>query len=33
MTRLLLGAQIGIDAARHLAWFVSHQVNGAAPRD
>jgi len=29
MQRLLVPAQIGLDAARHLAWYVSHQVNGS----
>ncbi len=32
MSRLLHGAQIGIGAARHLAWYLTHQVNGSTPR-
>jgi hypothetical protein len=32
MQALLNTAQIGLSAARHLAWYVSHQVGGPTPR-
>jgi hypothetical protein len=32
MQRLLLPAQIGFDAVRHLTWYLNHQVSGSAPR-
>jgi hypothetical protein len=32
MQRFLAPAQIGLDAARHLAWYLRHQINGAGPR-
>jgi hypothetical protein len=31
MQHLLAPAQIGLDAARHLAWYLRHQINGAGP--
>jgi hypothetical protein len=30
MKRILVPFNIGIDAARHLAWYVSYQVTGEA---
>ena len=30
MKRLLVPATIGVNAARHLAWYVSYQVSGSA---
>jgi hypothetical protein len=32
MQRFLVPAQLGLGAVRHLAWYVSHQVNGAAAK-
>ena len=32
MQRLLIPAQIGLGAAKHLAWYLTHQVNGAPAR-
>jgi len=32
MQQLLTPAQAGLDAARHLAWYLSHVINGSAPR-
>jgi hypothetical protein len=28
MRRLLVPVTLGVSAARHLAWYVSYQVNG-----
>jgi hypothetical protein len=30
MKRLLVPAVLGVSAARHLAWYLSYQVNGAS---
>jgi hypothetical protein len=32
MQRLLAGARIGLEAARHLAWYLSHRIDAPAPR-
>jgi hypothetical protein len=32
MQRLLIPVQIGLGAAKHLAWYVTHQVSGAPAR-
>jgi hypothetical protein len=32
MQYLLNPAQAGVDAARHLAWYLNHVINGPAPR-
>ena len=30
MKRLLVPAAFGVNAARHLAWYLSYQVSGSA---
>lgn len=30
MKRLLVPAALSVNAARHLAWYVSYQVNGSS---
>jgi hypothetical protein len=32
MQHLLAPAQTGLEAARHLAWYLNHVINGPSPR-